>query len=74
MIAQRRLDINSGPGADRGKRWFGGMDDRSPESGALFPPRRKRRADDSLDGEQRLSKRFNLLNLGLFCTVACSFS
>ncbi|KAL8909424.1 MAG: hypothetical protein Q9207_000259 [Kuettlingeria erythrocarpa] len=39
------------------------MDDRSPESGAIFPPRRKRRADDSLEGEQRLSKRFNLLNL-----------
>ncbi|KAL8742589.1 MAG: hypothetical protein Q9184_008230 [Pyrenodesmia sp. 2 TL-2023] len=39
------------------------MDDRSHESDSRFPPRQKRRADDNLEGEQRLSKRFNLLNL-----------
>ncbi|KAL8988332.1 MAG: hypothetical protein Q9177_002584 [Variospora cf. flavescens] len=40
-----------------GKRWAWNMNDRSEERG------QKRRADDNLEGEQRLSKRFNLLNL-----------
>ncbi|KAL8652860.1 MAG: hypothetical protein Q9210_002441 [Variospora velana] len=40
-----------------GEQWARNMNDRSEERG------QKRRADDNFEGEQRLSKRFNLLNL-----------
>ncbi|KAL8920928.1 MAG: hypothetical protein Q9208_005954 [Pyrenodesmia sp. 3 TL-2023] len=63
MIAQRGLPIERGLGADGRKRWSWDMDDRSQESDSRFPAVKKRRADDNLEGEQRLSKRFNLLNL-----------
>lgn len=56
QFSTRSLGDESVGGAER---WI--MDDRFEES-----HRQKRRADDNLEGEQRLSKRFNLLNLGLY--------
>ncbi|KAI4090980.1 MAG: hypothetical protein LQ344_004361 [Seirophora lacunosa] len=56
QFSTRSLGDESVGGAER---WI--MDDRFEES--HVPHRQKRRADDNLEGEQRLSKRFNLLNL-----------
>lgn len=42
---------------------------------ASIPHGQKRHADDSLESDQRLSKRFNLLNLGILCVIfLCQFS
>jgi hypothetical protein len=40
----------------------------APAPAAMAAPHGKKRpAESSLDGEQRLSKRFDLLNLGMSC-------
>ena len=42
-----------------------------PAAGKDLPHGQKRHADDDLKNDQRLSKRFNLLNLGMSAYAAC---
>ena len=47
--------------------------DHRDANGLSTPHGQKRHADDNLDNEQRLAKRFNSLNIGMFSTDATQY-